>query len=106
MCGVAPIVYTNPPGGRNWQPFVESKNGHENFRQTRIYYFRDKCVVFARKSKFENVTQYNMQYIPCNSALLARETLFLNQEGTFLPEDFQKVPKSRQILISRQKSVC
>ena len=101
MCGVAPIVYTNPPGGRNWQPFVEGKNGHENFRQTRIYYFRDKCVVFARKSKFENVTQYNMQYIPCNSALLAQET---PKTALFLPKYFQKVLNSRQILISQQNS--
>ena len=77
MCGVAPIVYTNPPGGRNWQPFVESKNGHENFRQTRIYYFRDKGIVFACNCKYANFTQYNMQYVPGNSALFAQETLFL-----------------------------
>ena len=36
-----------------------------------------------------------MQYIPCNSALLAKETLFMTQKGTF----FQKVRKSRQTLI-------
>ena len=41
----------------------------------------------------------NMQYIPCNSALLAQETLFLTQKGTFLPKDIQKVCKSRQISI-------
>ena len=40
-----------------------------------------------------------MQYIPCNNALLAQETLFLTQKGTFLPKDLQKVRKSRQILI-------
>ena len=40
-----------------------------------------------------------MQYIPCNSALLAQETLFLTQKGTFLPKDLQKVRKSRQILL-------
>ena len=40
-----------------------------------------------------------MQYIPCNSALLAQETLFLTQKGTFLAKDLQKVGKSRQILI-------
>ena len=39
-----------------------------------------------------------MQYIPCNSALLAQETL-LTQKGTFLPKDLQKVRKSRQIFI-------
>ena len=40
-----------------------------------------------------------MQYIPCNSALLAKETLFLTQKGTFLTKDLQKVRKLRQILI-------
>ena len=40
-----------------------------------------------------------MQYIPCNSTLLAQETLFLTQKGTFLPKDLQKVRKSQQILI-------
>ena len=44
-----------------------------------------------------------MQYIPCNSALLAQETLF--EKSTFLPKVFQKVRKSRPILISRQNSV-
>ena len=44
-------------GGRTWQPFVGDKNGHENFRQARIYNFRDKCVVFARNRKFANLTQ-------------------------------------------------
>ena len=45
-----------------------------------------------------------MQYIPCNSALLAHETLFLTQKGTFLPKDLQKVRKSRQILIRNKTS--
>ena len=40
-----------------------------------------------------------MQYIPCNSGLIAQETLFLTQRGTFLPKDLQKGRKSRQILI-------
>ena len=44
-------------GGRTWQPFVGSKNGNENFRQTRIYNFRVKCVVFARNRKFAKLTQ-------------------------------------------------
>ena len=35
-----------------------------------------------------------MQYIPCNSALLAKEALFLTKKGTFLSKDFQKVRKS------------
>ena len=45
-----------------------------------------------------------MQYIPCNSALLAQETLFLTQKGTFLPKDLQKGRKSRQILIRNKKA--
>ena len=47
-----------------------------------------------------------MQYIPCNSALLAQETLFLTQKGTFFA---QRSPKSAKIatnLNSRQNSVC
>ena len=44
-------------GGRTRQAFGGGKNGHETFRQARIYNFRDKCVVFARNLKFSNVTQ-------------------------------------------------
>ena len=44
-------------GGRSWQPFVGGKNGHKNFRQTRIYNFRDKCIVFARNRKLANLTR-------------------------------------------------
>ena len=40
-----------------------------------------------------------MQYIPCNSALLAQETLVFTQKGTFLPKDLQEMRKSQQILI-------
>ena len=80
-------------GGRSWQPSGEGKNGHKKFSQSRISYLRDKCVVFASNCKFANLIQYIMQYIPCNSDHLARETLFL-------PKVFQKVRKSRR------NSVC
>ena len=41
-----------------------------------------------------------MQYIPCNSAFLAQEALFLLKKALFMPKDLQKkVRKSRQILI-------
>ena len=63
-------------GGRTWQHFVGGKNGRENFRQAYIYNFCDKFVIFARNRKFANLTQIDMQYIPCNSAQLAQETLF------------------------------
>ena len=75
------------------------KNGHENFRQSDIYNFCDKFVIIARNRKFATLTQQNMQYIPCNSAILAQETLFLPKKALFLPKDLQKVRKSRQILI-------
>ena len=68
---------------RSWQPYVEGKNGNKNFRQARIYFFRDKRAVFACNCKFANLTQYNMQYIPCNSAFLAQETMFLTKKKTF-----------------------
>ena len=41
-----------------------------------------------------------MQYIPCNSALLAQEILFLTQKGTFLPKYLQKMRKSKFMLSS------
>ena len=44
-------------GGRTWQAFGGGKNGHETFRQARIYNFCDKCVVFAHNLKFSNLTQ-------------------------------------------------
>ena len=44
-------------GGRTWQAFGGGKNGHETFRQARIYNFSDKCVVFARSLKHSNLTQ-------------------------------------------------
>ena len=51
------ISTTFTQGGRTWQAFGGGKNGHETFRQARIYNFRDKCVVFARNLKFSNLTQ-------------------------------------------------
>ena len=84
--------------GRTLQPFVGSKNGNENFRQARIYNFRVKSVVLARNRKFAKLTQWNMQYIPCDSVLLAQETLFLTQKGTFFA---QRSPKQ---CINRDKS--
>ena len=57
------------------------------FFQVHICYFRDKCVVFARYCKFANLTHYNMQYVPCNRALLAQET---PKKPLFLPKDLKK----------------
>ena len=44
-------------GGRTWQAFGGGKNGHETFRQARIYKFRNKCLVFARNLKLSNLSQ-------------------------------------------------
>jgi len=58
---------------------------------------------FSRNCKFAKFIQYDMQYIKCNSELLAGETLFLYpKKNTILPKDFQKVLKSLQIFILRQ----
>ena len=82
--------------------FLRMQKWPQTFRQAHICYFRDKFLVFARNCKLANLTQYNLQYPPCNAAFLVQETLFLTQTNTFLPKDFQKVRKSRQILISPQ----
>ena len=90
--------FVSGQGGRCWQPFSERKNGHTNFHQVRICYFRDKCVVFARNCKFANIIQYNMQYIPCNSALLAQETTVFNPTQNFF------CPKSSKKCVNWNKS--
>ena len=74
---VRSFFFSLTQGGRSWQPFGEGKNGHEDFCQ-------------ARKCKFANSTQYNMQYIQCNSALLSQETLFLTQKRHFFAQRFPK----------------
>ena len=48
------------------------------------------CSDFEHNCKFANLTQYNMQYIPCNSALLDQEALFLPKKALFMPKDLQK----------------
>ena len=53
--------------------------------------FASNASFFVRNRKFAKLTLCNMQYIPCNSALLAQETLFLTQKGTFFA---QRSPKS------------
>ena len=59
-----------------------------------------------RNFKFANLVHYNKQYTPCIGALLAQETLFFTPKSTFLPKVFQKLRKSRQILILQQNSKC
>ena len=54
----------------------------KKFCQAHFCDFLDKCVVFACNFKFANLIQYDMQYIPCNNALLVQETLLLSQRST------------------------
>ena len=76
-------------GGRGWQPFDECKNGY--FRKARKCYF---CVALfcSHNHKFANSIQY-LYNIPCNSALLAQETMkcavFFTQ-ALFCPKSLKK----------------
>ena len=72
-------------GWQNLTAFRWEQNWPQKFRQVRICCFCNKCVVVARNCKFANLIQYDMQYIPRNSALFDQETLFLTQKSTFLP---------------------
>ena len=40
------VFYHWTQGGRTWQAFGGGKNGHETFRQARIYNFRDKSQLW------------------------------------------------------------
>ena len=44
--------------------------------------FATNVCFFVRKCKLANLIQCNMRYIQCNSALLAKEALFLTKKGT------------------------
>ena len=46
--------------------------------------------IFTIFTTIANFTQYNMQYVPCNSSLLAQETLFLTKKNHFF---WQKISK-------------
>ena len=74
MFEISPFDLYSQPCSRHTQMLKSStvqggKNGHENFRQSDIYNFCAKFVIIARNRK-ATLTQQNMQYIPCNSALL------------------------------------
>lgn len=61
----------------------------------------DKCVVFARNCKFDNLIKYNMQCVPCNSELLAQKTLFLTKKSTFGPKSSKKCVNYYKIAYAR-----
>ena len=82
-----------------WQNLSAFRRGQKWSRK----FSSSAYLQFSRQMhRFSNLTQYNMQYIPCNSALLAqgpRCTVF-TQKGTFYAQRSQKkVRKSRQIII-------
>ena len=52
----------------------------------------------ARNCKFANLIQYNMQYIPCNSALLAQKNIVV------VPKKAPFCPRSPKKSIKRDKS--
>ena len=52
----------------------------------RVFTIFATCALFL--GVIANLNQYNMQYIPCNSALLSQETLVLTKKSRFLPKDF------------------
>ena len=65
------------PGWQNLAAFRGEQKWQWKFSSNAyIYNFRVKCVFFSRNRKFAKLTQWNMQYIPCNIALLAQITLF------------------------------
>ena len=69
-------------------------------------YFCDKCVIFARNCKFAKLTK-DIYHVFIYSALLASErNSVFDPKSTFFPKVFQRVCKTRQILISRQNSGC
>ena len=105
ICLCLSICFSLRHGGRSWQPSGEGKNGNKMF--VRLFcYFRDRCIVFAHNCKFANSIQYVMQFISCNSAFLAQETLFLTPKALFLAKVFQKVRESQRILILQKNRVC
>ena len=85
---------------------ARAKMATKIFRHARICYSRNKCVVFARKCKFANLIQYNMQYIPWNTAHLAQETLFLTKKSTsFCPKTPQKCKIATNLNIATKKHI-
>ena len=80
---LCPSLVLIPPG---WQKLAAFQLGQ---KWPLNCYFHDKCVIFAHNCKYANSIQYNMQYTPCNNALIAHKTLLLSQKNTFLPKDFQ-----------------
>ena len=120
------VANTKNQGDRSWQPFGEGENADKKFRQARICYLCDTCVLLVGSyswhvsgcpgasglgkltTSFLPVTA-NLQIIPCNNANIDHETLFLSLYAPccpFLRQIFQKVRKMWQILISQQNSVC
>ena len=52
--------------------------------------FLQQMHFFACNCNLANLIQFDMQYIPCNNALLAKETLLLSLNSTVLPKSSEK----------------
>ena len=96
VCVPLLIIIDAVQGGRSWQPFREGKDGHKNFLQARIYYFREGpsflrvlAILQIQLSIICNVYHVIVHFLPKN-------TIF-DQNSTFFHKVSQKVRNSRQI---------
>ena len=105
VCVPLLIIIDAVQGDRSWQPFGEGKNGHKNFRQACIYYFR-KEPLFLRTLAILQIQLSIICIIYHVIVYFLPNTIFDPKENTYLSKDFRKVCESRQILISRQNSIC
>ena len=61
-------------GWQKLEAFRRGQKSIKNVRQVRVYYFRDKCVVFACNCKFTNLFLFGILYPLCTLPILAVET--------------------------------
>ena len=78
----------NQPGWQKLAAFGEGINDHKNFRQARVHYFDNKCVVIARNCRSAHWTlciYHILVHFFC-----PKSTVF-DPKSPFLPKDFQNV---------------
>ena len=94
----APLQYMHNSGWQKLAAFWRGQNWPQKFLSGAYLLFLRQMRCFAFDCKFVNSIQYNMPYGSCNSALLAQETLFMTQKGTFF------CPKISKKCVNRNKS--
>ena len=62
-------------------------------KKARMSYFATNASFLARNGKLAKLIHYNMQYMPCDNALLTQKQSCCPKKH-FLPQVFQKVCKS------------